>query len=86
MDSPLAVFVWILVPALLVVGALGVVMVFSSRDPRSLAIGTVFAVVGLLGAGGVWLLHWVLIGHERELGALREVARRLDQHGPTAGA
>ena len=78
LSPPFAVFVWIKFLALIAVGVLGVAMVFDSNDPRSLAIGTVFATVGLLGASFVWVLHWVLLCHARELEALREVVRRLD--------
>lgn len=77
-SSPFAVFVWIKVLALVAIGVFGLVTVFDTSDPRSLAISTVFAVVGLLGASFVWMLHWVLICHERELQALREIVRRLD--------
>ena len=82
-SSPLAVFVWIKLFVLLALSALGVVMVFDSTDPRSLAIGTVFVVVGGVGASSVWLLHWMLICHERELRALREIVRLLRQEGRT---
>jgi Na+/melibiose symporter-like transporter len=85
-SSPFAVFVWIKFLALVAIGLLGVVMVFDTSDPRSLAISTVFAVVGLLGASFVWVLHWVLICHERELRALREVVRRLDAKDRDADA
>ena len=85
-SSPFAVFVWIKFLALIAVGALGVVMVFDSNDPRSLAIGTVFATVGLLGASFVWVLHWILLCHARELEALHEVVRRLDANEQDADA
>ena len=62
----------ITVPPLLLVAF----VLLTADDTRSQVIGGTMTLLGLLGAAAVWILHWVLITHEREMAALRELVRR----------
>ena len=61
---------------LVAVGVNGAFVLLTADDTRSQVIGATMTLLGLLGAAAVWILHWVLITHEREMAALRELVRR----------
>lgn len=80
--GPFGWIAWTKFLLLLAVGILGVVLLFTTDDLRSLVIGSTLTLLGFLGAAAVWILSWVLIAHDAQLRALRTLESRL--RGATA--